>query len=140
MRVCFAHRVAVQRFSQEWDGNNADLTVIGFQGAEICYEKELKGGTDFFESVARLSKDGNNVVLCGCQTNTLGHIRKSVVVAEKGRLLGVSDMLHAIDGRAGCGASLRVYETGVGRLGVIVADDLKFPEDLRGKRRVKPDI
>ena len=53
------------------------------------------------------------------------------MVAENGRLLGVSDMLNAIDGEYKSGAGLRVYETKVGRLGIAVAEDLYFPEILR---------
>ena len=78
-----------------------------------------------------MSKTTNATVVCGCITDTRGHRRKSAVVAEKGRICGVSDMLNAMDGRIGCGASLRVYETNVGKMGVAVAEDIRFPEVIK---------
>ena len=54
-----------------------------------------------------------------------------MAVAEKGRLTGVADMLNAVDGEYVSGAALRVYETGAGRMGVLVANDLRFPELIK---------
>ena len=81
--------------------------------------------------MAILSKESHNIVVCGCVTDTRGIKRKSAVVAENGRILGVSDMLNAVDGEFKSGAGLRVYETKAGRLGIAVAEDLYFPEILR---------
>lgn len=108
------------------------LLIFGFNGlGEVSYEKELKGESSFFEDVAMLSKAGRNIVICGCITDTRGKKRKSAVVAENGRLLGVSDMLNVIDGEFCCGADLKIYETGVGKIGVVVAEDLYFPEVIK---------
>ncbi len=110
----------------------ADIYLFGFyKNGDISYERELKGETTFFEDTARLSSLTKGVVVCGCVTDTRGHKRKSALVAENGRLLGVSDMLHAIDGQVGSGASLRVYDTKIGRIGVAVAEDLIFPDVIR---------
>ena len=68
-------------------------------------------------------------VVGGCYTDARGIRRKSAVVAERGRLLGVSDLLNRIDGSAfGAGAGVKVYETAAGRLGVVVGEDLYFPK------------
>jgi predicted amidohydrolase len=110
----------------------ADVYVFCIDGkSDISYERELKGETTFFEDAARLSGLSKGVVVCGCVTDTRGHKRKSALVAENGRLLGVSDMLHAIDGEVGSGAVLRVYDTKIGRMGVAVAEDLLFPDVIR---------
>ncbi len=116
--------------SVDGEGEGADITLFGFDGDSVYYERELKGETHFFESAALYSKRAQGVVVCGCVTDTRGHRRKSAVVAEKGRLIGVSDAVHAVDGSFSSGAALRVYETKVGRMGVAVADDLRFPEVL----------
>jgi predicted amidohydrolase len=119
-------------FTESGEKTPPDLFVFGFDGAkEISYERELKGETVFFEAAARLSKRAKNTVVCGCITDTLGHKRKSVLVAENGKLLGVSDMLNAVDGATNGGAALRVYETKAGRMGVAVADDLHFPDVVK---------
>lgn len=106
-----------------------DLLLLPLdEGLTVEYQKELRGETDFFERTARLSGATKSIVVCGCITDTLGHRRKSTLVAENGRLLGVSDMVHAIDDEVSCGATLRVYATKVGRMGVIVGEDLYFSE------------
>ncbi len=128
MRICFVSNGSVGELQEEV----ANLTLFGFNGmGEVCYEQELKGESNYFEEAAKLSKRQQGVVVCGCVTNTRGHRRKSAVVAQKGRLLGVSDMLHAIDGKYSSGAELRVYETDVGKMGVLVAQDLYFPETVK---------
>lgn len=132
MRVCFVSRDALASFAENYGEEKADVVLFGFGGVgEVSYERELKGETRFFERAATLSKMGKNVVVCGCVTDTRGHKRKSAVVAENGRLSGVSDMLHVIDGEVGSGAALRVYETKVGKMGVVVADDLRFPSVIK---------
>lgn len=105
-------------------GKEDGLTVFAFHGDEVAYERELKGETQFFENVAKLSKRENGLVVCGAVTNTQGHRRKSAVVAENGRILGVSDAIGGIDGEVHSGAYLRVYDTKIGRVGVVVAEDI----------------
>ena len=130
MRVRFVSKGSVYTF-KEGEEESADVLLFGFNGVgEVCYEKELKGESDFFERVALLSKAGQSIVVCGCVTDTRGHKRKSAVVAENGRLLGVSDMLHVVDGEWGSGANLSVYPTKKGKMGVLVAEDLYFPEAI----------
>lgn len=109
----------------------ADLYVFGFAKKEVSYEKELKGESDFFESVAQFSKKTGALLICGCITDTKGHKRCSAVVAENGRLLGVSDATRAIDDSLGAGACLRVYETKKGKVGVLVNTDLYFQETVQ---------
>ena len=112
MRICFVSRGSLNTFWDNYSGSDADVLFFGFQGlGEVSYEKELKGETNCFEDVAILSKESHNIVVCGCVTDTRGIKRKSAVVAENGRILGVSDMLNAVDGEFKSGAGLRVYET-----------------------------
>ncbi len=114
------------------DGAEIDLILCGLLGVgEISYEKELSGESDFFERNAKLSKAEKNVVVCGCITNSRGHKRKSALVAENGKLLGVSDMVNVIDGRYGSGAELRIYPTKIGKMGVVVGEDLYFSETVK---------
>lgn len=128
MRIRFVGDGISRACLEEQAEEKADITLYGFYDDEVSYEKELHGETNFFERIARLSKTTKSVVVCGVVTDTKGIKRKSVVVAENGRIVGISDMLNAVDGEYNSGAALRVYETGAGRMGVIVADDLRFPE------------
>lgn len=110
-----------------------DVAVFGFKGlGEVDYESELKGVTDKFEDCARLSKTLSCGVVCACKTKSRGVLRKSVAVADKGKLLGISDMNHVID----CedfksGAGLGIYTVGGYKIGVLVENDLLFPECFR---------
>ncbi len=137
MRICFVCQNTLREYAgaatqKECEKEKADLILFGFNGmGEVSYEKELKGETSYFEDAARLSKESGCVVVCGCITDTRGHKRKSAIVAQKGRLAGVSDMTNAVDGEVNSGASLRVYETEIGRVGVIVGEDLDFPEVIK---------
>ncbi len=134
MQICFVGQAGVSEYLQQSEGSNkqnATLTVFAFQGEEVCYERELKGETCYFEDVAKLSKREQNLVICGIITNTHGHRRKSAIIAENGRILGVSDMLHAVDGEVHSGAFLRVYDTKIGRVGVVVAEDVYDGETLK---------
>lgn len=110
-----------------------DLLVFGFNGLGlVSYKKELAGETEYFHDVAKLSKQLSSVVICGCDTDTYGVFRHSAVVADRGKILGVTDMVHAIDqSEYAPGGNFRVYDTGAGKIGVIVAEDLFFPESAR---------
>ena len=133
MRICFVSKGTLQAFIENYGASDADVLFFGFNGVdgEVSYERELKGETDVFEEVALLSKECGAVVVCGCVTDTRGFKRKSAVVADHGKILGVSDMLSSIDGEYNPGAGLKAYDTSAGRLGVAVAEDIFFPELLR---------
>lgn len=134
MRICFINDETVGHYMQTLskpclEDEGTDVAVFSFEGlGEVAYEKELRGETVAFEEIASLSKRLQGVVVSGCITSTRGHKRKSAVVAENGKLIGVSDMLHVLDGEVASGASLRVYDTKKGKMGVVVGNDLFFPE------------
>ncbi len=129
MRICFVTGGSLGDFAEQYTGVRSDIAAFTFSAlGNVSYERELKGETSLFEDVALLSKEQKNVVVCGCYTNARGVRRKSVVVAERGRILGVSDMANRIDaGEFRSGAGLKIYDTGVGQLGVVVGEDLYFP-------------
>ena len=110
-----------------------ELTVFGFNGLGlVSYKKELEGETEYFHDLAKLSKQTSSVILSGCDTDTYGVFRHSVVIADKGKVLGVSDMAHGIDdSEFVAGGNFRVYDTSAGKIGVIVSEDLFFPETSR---------
>lgn len=110
-----------------------DLAVIGFSGlGEVDFEKELKGESDKFESAARLSRVAGCGVVCACKTVSRGIRRRSAAVADGGKLLGISDMNHVLDGENfKSGANLGLYKVGGCKVGVVVGNDLLFPETLK---------
>lgn len=127
MRICFVTAGSLSQYGR--NPAEADVVCLGYHAiGEVSYERELRGETASFEEVAQLSKTGKNVVVCGCFTDARGIKRKSVVVAERGKILGVSDMINRIDSADyRPGAGIKIFDTSAGKLGVIVAEDLYFP-------------
>lgn len=135
MEVCFITADTVDTIWQEKMSavGKSDVLVFGFNGLGlVSYKKELGGETEYFQDIARLSRELSSVVICGCDTDTYGVFRHSAVIADKGKILGVSDMAHAIDdSEFVAGGNFRVYDTSVCKIGIIVAEDLFFPESAR---------
>ena len=132
MRVGFFVKGDLQQLKNAPNVENDGLLVMSFETlGEVSYDKELKGGSSYFEEIALLSRHLKNVVVCGCVTDTLGLKRKSAIVADNGKILGVSDMLNVVDGDKNCGGNLRVYDTKAGKMGVVVAEDIYFPETVK---------
>ncbi len=130
MRICFVTGGDLDFYGERQADYRADGVCFSFMAlGEVSYEKELKGETSLFEDVALLSKEGQNVVVCGCYSDSRGLRRKSVVVADRGRILGVSDMVNRLDSSDfRPGAGVKIFDTQAGKLGIIVAEDLYFPQ------------
>lgn len=124
------NQICEQNISQLMGSN---LIVFGFNGLGlVSYKKELDGETEYFHDLALASKQLSSVMVCGCDTDTYGVFRHSAVIADCGKILGVSDMAHSIDqSEFVSGGSFRVYDTSVGKIGILVAEDLFFPESAR---------
>lgn len=129
MKIRFVTEGGINEY---WEGakrQDCDLLVFGFEGlGEVDYRRELAGETSKLEDLAILSREAGCTVVAGCVTDSRGMRRKSAAVAEKGKILGVADMLHVTDpSEFKGGAHLKVYETAAGKLGVCVGEDLFFP-------------
>ena len=132
MRLCFVTCDSVNAVWQEKLGAVAgnDLLVFGFNGLGlVSYKKELGGETEYFQDIAKLSRQTSSAIVCGCDTDTYGVFRHSAVIADRGKILGVTDMAHSIDESEFVpGGNFRVYDTSAGKIGIIIGEDLFFPE------------
>lgn len=110
-----------------------DIALFGFGAlGDVDYESELSGRTNKFEEAAKLSAAAGCGLLCGCVTDSRGLKRRSVAVMDRGRLLGISDMRHVLDGDdVKCGAGLGIYRVGGYCIGTIIDSDLYFAEDVQ---------
>ena len=110
-----------------------DVAVFGFQGlGEVDYERELKGETEKFEEAAKLSKSVGCGLISGCKTLSRGVLRKSAAVADRGKLLGISDMNYVIDCEEyKSGASLGFYKVNGCKIGLCIENDLMFPDAIK---------
>ncbi|MBQ6727560.1 MAG: carbon-nitrogen hydrolase family protein [Clostridia bacterium] len=144
MEICFITADSLDTVWQEKMSAaiKSDVLVFGFNGLGlVSYKKELGGETEYFQDLARLSRELSSVVICGCDTDAYGVFRHSAVIADKGKILGVSDMAHALDdSEFVAGGNFRVYDTSAGKIGIIVAEDLFFPESARVLAMCDADI
>ncbi len=132
MKVCF---LTTGNISSAEEGKlsqmqGADLVIFGFNGLGlVSYKKELSGETEYFQDLAKLSKQLSSVIVCGTDTDTYGVYRHSAVVADNGRILGVTDMMHAVEGSEYVASgAIKVYETSKGKIGVLINQDLFSPK------------
>lgn len=135
MKVCLVTSVSV---SNAWQNSldemaGSDIVAFGFNGLGlVSYKKELGGDTEYFSDLARMSRGLDCVIISGCDTDSYGIYRHSVVVSDKGRILGVNDAVYSVDeSEFSSGGGFKVYETSAGKIGVIVGKDLFFPESAR---------
>lgn len=127
MKVCFVTGGSIGEYWEGGTHEGCDVLVFGFPGlGEVDYRSELAGETSKLEDLAILSRELKCTAVAGCFTDSCGIRHKSAAVAEKGRILGVADMLHA-DEEFKAGAHLKVYETAAGKLGLCVGEDLFYP-------------
>lgn len=134
MQVCF---VLKGTLNDTWQDSLAELggldaVVFGFNGMGlVSYKKELSGETEYFQDLAKMSKQLSTVIICGCDTDTYGVYRHSAVIADKGKILGVADTVYSVDeSEFASGGSFKVYQTSAGRIGVILMEDLFFHKSV----------
>lgn len=109
---------------------NPDVLVFSNNVIEqLDLIKEIDGKTNVFYELCKLSETLNSVLIIGCDTEVLGILHKSAIVIDCGTLLGVSDMAHVLDdAKYNSGGCFRVYDTSKGKIGIIVGEDILFPE------------
>ena len=129
MKIRFVTEGSLGEYCQGDGRTPCDVLVFGFGGlGEVDYAAELAGETQKLEDMAILSREMGCTVLSGCITDSCGIRHKSVAVAENGRILGVTDMLHIGEqGDIKSGAHLKVFKTRAGKLGICVGEDLYYP-------------
>ena len=102
------------------------VVIFGFNGVKkINYKNELNGSESVLPKIASVSKKLSSVIVVGSVTDNYGIIRKSAVIADKGKLLGISDMNNKISSADySGGGGHRVYQTSRGKIGILIGDDL----------------
>lgn len=105
---------------------NSQITVLGFNSiGKISYKHELSGADNKLPDLASFSRRVKKVVIAGAVTDNYGILKQSLIIAENGKLLGISDMTLSINQTEYLGGgSFKVYQTEVGRIGLLVGDDI----------------
>ena len=132
MRLCFVTGGSLADFVlyNAEKIKNIDVVIFSYGvNGLIDFNGEITGKSENLIDLAKISLNFDCVVVAGCDTDNYGVLRCSAAVADKGRILGVCDMTHNIDGeKYDAGSGCRVFNTSKGKIGVIVDKDLYFPE------------
>lgn len=122
--------------------SDANIALFGFNGLKkISYKNELQGAESYLSGFALLTKNVDTVFISGAVTDNYGIIKRSAVIAERGKLLGISDMNVKTDSsNYGLGGGRRVYQTGAGRIGVLISDDLIDFEGVKAMSLCDADL
>lgn len=122
--------------------SDANVALFGFNGLKkISYKNELQGVESNLSEFALLTKNTDAVLISGAVTDNYGIIKRSAIIAERGKLLGISDMNVKIDPlNYGLSGGRRVYQTGAGRIGVLVSDDLIDFEGVKAMSLCDADL
>ncbi len=141
LKLYFNRRDDVLSFSKKPKVEEQTL-IFGFNGVKkIYYKKELSGEDNLLSNIASLSKKDKKLIITGAITDNYGIIRKSAIVAEDGKLLGISDMNLCLDKSPfSSGVGYRVYQTKIGRVGIIVDDDLIDIDGVKSMAQCGADI
>ncbi len=141
LKIYFNRKNSVESFLNS-SLREESILVFGFNGVDkINYKKELSGEENNLSTIARLSKKNNKVVLSGAITDNFGIIRKSCLVADSGKLLGISDMNFCLDKAPySSGSGHRIYQTKSYRIGVLVDDDIFDIDSVKSMALLSADI
>lgn len=109
-----------------------DLMVIAHGVLEkVDLVSELEGKTITLKKLAIWAKDYQLIIVAGIDAIINEDTYCSAVVIDNGKILGISDMTHILSGEYCRGNSLRLYDTSAGLLGIIIGDDIFYPECVR---------
>jgi len=141
MKICFVSRGRVESFSPS-ESNNSEVIVFGFGGIkELNYKKELRGESEELVKIGRLSKECNATIICGTETENYGIKRLSVVVADRGKIIGIADMNSKnIASGYSCGGGYKIVNTIGGKIGILVAEDLYCVEAVKSMSLCETDL
>ncbi len=141
LKLYFNQNDKIESFSS-LQGRDESIFVFGFNGFDkINYKRELSGEENNLSSIAKLSRNGDKIVLSGAITDNFGIIRKSCLIAEGGKLLGISDMNFCLDKAPySSGTGHRIYQTKSYRIGVLVDDDIFDIDSIKAMAMLSADI
>ncbi len=121
---------------------NSQISVFGFDFlGKVSYKHELSGAENKLPDFASLSRQVKKVIVAGAVTDNYGILKQSVIIAENGKLLGISDMILSLDGNGySGGGSFKVYQTTQGRIGLLVGDDIINLEGVKAMALCDADL
>ena len=108
---------------------------------KINYKNELNGSENALSNFAKISKNSSKVLIAGAYSNNYGVKRKSCVIADKGKLLGIQDMSVSYDSsNFSVGGSHKIFHSSQGKIGIIVDEDIFSIESIKAMSICDVDV
>lgn len=141
MKVCLVTNKSVDEFKKE-QSENSEVIAFSFKGIkELNYKKELKGETEELVKIGKLSRESDSIVISGCVSDNYGVKRLSAVIADKGRIVSIADMTSkSLKEEYSSGGGYKIISTSIGKIGVLVGNDLFSPVAVKGMSLFEADI
>ncbi len=99
---------------------------------DIELMSEVDGDTVAVKDLLLLSKDKRLLIIAGINAIIDDDRFCSAIVIDSGKLLGISNMTHGVgEDYYSLGNSLRIYDTSQGIIGVLIGQDIFYPECMR---------
>ncbi|MDR3293689.1 MAG: hypothetical protein LBT20_06300 [Clostridiales bacterium] len=109
--------------------SEGDILIAGFGTTDdFNYMSEFVGKTEDLKRYVRLSGEKKIVLIAATVSRLFGKSYRTAIVVHKGNILGVSDQTHKTRTELTLGNSLKLYETDCGKLGILLGEDIFFPE------------
>jgi hypothetical protein len=126
MRVCVVSNADLNKFLKGIKPSlqRVDLVLLSFKVfSEINYQSEIENKTESIKQIITLSKELNCIVMAASNYNLFGKNYSSVLVSDRGHLLGIADSVYPISDKT-AGKELKIFKTKLGKIGVIVNEDI----------------
>ncbi len=108
----------------------ADITVFGKHLGRVRYGEDEKNAASALYRVCTASKT-LGTVLALADTTAGGAPKRSVLIADGGKLLGITDEITTTQAAFRIAKNLRVYHTSAGEIGVLSGADFYAYEPMR---------
>ncbi len=98
---------------------------------EISLDDELKGSSNYIKTLCKISKEFCCTFLAGTSIFCKDKNFWGTIIVDHGKFVGISDMTHTVHSKYDRSSALTVFDTTLGRMGVVSGEDLFFPEVSR---------
>ncbi|HEY8419963.1 MAG TPA: carbon-nitrogen hydrolase family protein [Clostridia bacterium] len=134
MKIAVINSTTVKDFalSQLQQVSDVDVIIFAFGvTGDVDLAQELSGESKTYAELVLLSITKNCIVIAGMDTNFLGVKHKSTIIIEEGHILDIHDMVHIFDHKYEKGKGFKIYDTKKGKIGLLIHNDILFPESSR---------
>lgn len=107
---------------------------------ELDLYDELAGKSNYIKTLCVKSKEFNCLFLVGATLNMKNKTFWGTIIVDNGKFLGISDTTHPLNNKFDKSSAIKVFESSVGRVGVISGDDIFFPEIPRLLKLWEADV